>query len=89
MVIPQAEKKVNNLMYQLALRGGAVQNDEGEIVYPYDQLAALELMDRLTKPGHKFLNLNPFHVLDLKQEHDIAQLKEAYGKTNALLVRKL
>ena len=38
MVIPQAEKKVNNLMYQLALRGGAVQNDEGEIVYPYDQL---------------------------------------------------
>jgi DnaJ family protein C protein 8 len=85
MVIPQEEKKVNNLMYQLALRGGATQNDEGEIVYPYDQLAAFEVMEKLTKPGHKFMNLNPFHVLGLKQDHDVNELKEAYGKINALL----
>lgn len=85
MVIPQEEKKVNNLMYQLALRGGATQNDDGEIVYPYDQLAAFELVEKLSKPGNKFLNLNPFHVLGLKQDHDVAELKEAYGKINALL----
>ena len=85
MLIPQEEKKVNNLMYQLALRGGATQNDAGEIVYPYDQLAAFELMEKLSKPGNKFMNLNPFHVLGLQQNHDVAELKEAYGKINALL----
>ena len=85
MVIPQEEKKVNNLLYQLALRGGATQNDDGEIVYPYDALAAVQAIERLTRPGHKFMNLNPFHVLELPQEHDVAQLKEAFGKLNALL----
>ena len=26
--------------------------------------------------GNKFMNLNSFHVLELEQDHDIAQLKE-------------
>ena len=76
---------MNNFKYQLAIRGGGKQGDDGEIVYPYDALEAAKAMERLSAPGNKFMNLNPFHVLELKQDHSINDLKENYGKLAALL----
>jgi len=57
----------------------------GKVEDKYDDNAAKMLMVRLTISGHKFLNLNPFYVLEIKPEHTIEELKASYKKMECLL----
>eukprot|EP01052_Picozoa_sp_SAG31_P002477 SAG31_NODE_88_length_26714_cov_6.972046_1_plen_452_part_00 len=77
------DSKVKSFQMQLALFGQTEKPKE--IVYPFDAGEAAAAVERLSQPGHKFMNLNPLHVLDVHVQHTMEDLQMAFAKYTSLL----